>query len=353
MSSKPVTNNTDVQPTSAKKGAGSLGFNMKSMLRDSISKGMRDEQAAVDSRLDQHETREGAALSLVKTGSEISSDVKVRIRIRLDECISNPFNPREFYHGEGIDALAVQLKRDGQYEAIKVTRLDRFPGKYVIIDGERRFRAKKSLGEEYIDAEEFPSLSDTELYRIASRINTERSAQTPFDDAVAWARLLEAKVYEDQDALAAAMDLTKGHVSKILSLNQIPMSLLRRMAENSETVGIGHAYNLGLIYKRKGIEFAEETLQRVLDGELSRKRLEDMVKANEEGASTPQFTKPHYAQRVKFESDGRSLGELKRFNDGRTELKLTGLSPEEQVVITTRLEAVMSEFLARRETTEQ
>ncbi|MFU0433092.1 ParB N-terminal domain-containing protein, partial [Acinetobacter baumannii] len=90
--------------------------------------------------------------------------MKLRQQIRLADCVSNPFNPREFYSPEAIDALAVKLKRDGQYEAIKVTKNHRFPGKYVIIDGEYRSRAKKSLGDEFIDGEIFPDLSDADLY---------------------------------------------------------------------------------------------------------------------------------------------------------------------------------------------
>ncbi|WP_173262976.1 ParB N-terminal domain-containing protein, partial [Paraburkholderia sp. NMBU_R16] len=66
------------------------------------------------------------------------------------DCVSNPYNPREFYPEHKIHELALTLKRDGQIEAIKVTKLDSHPGKYVIIDGERleltRFRGHLSFG---------------------------------------------------------------------------------------------------------------------------------------------------------------------------------------------------------------
>lgn len=69
------------------------------------------------------------------------------------------------------------MKRDGQLEPIKVTENARFPGKYVIIDGEYRFRAKKSVADGFIDAEVFPTLSDRDLFLIANSLNKDRTSE--------------------------------------------------------------------------------------------------------------------------------------------------------------------------------
>ncbi|WP_257827589.1 ParB N-terminal domain-containing protein [Burkholderia glumae] len=65
------------------------------------------------------------------------------VKIRVAETIPNPYNPRVFYDEATIDELVNSFESQGQLEAIKVTRLNEYPGKWVIIDGGRRTRAAK------------------------------------------------------------------------------------------------------------------------------------------------------------------------------------------------------------------
>ncbi|MBN3776264.1 ParB/RepB/Spo0J family partition protein [Burkholderia sp. Ac-20345] len=325
----------------------------RNRLGSALRKGLGSEKGEVDARLDalRLPTAPNGFPAPALTaeiapygGRGNTASVNPRIQLPLAELVSNPFNPRTFYSPEEIDALAVKLKRDGQYETIKVTRNHRVPDKYVIVDGEYRFRAKKSLGEEYIAAEILQDLSDQDLYLIANRINKDRTAQTPFDDAVAWTRLIQEGIFADQEALAASLDLSKAQISKTLQLTSLPENLLRRMAECPE-IGLAHAYNLKLIYERKGLQDAEHVLERLLAGELTVKRLQEMNQRADAGDTTPR-TKSHYSARVQFSSaEGKEIGQLKRFRDGRTELKLTGLSDEQQQVLATRLEAVVREII--------
>jgi len=159
--------------------------------------------------------------------------------------------------------------------------------------------------------------------------------------------LLENKVFPDQDALAATLDLSKAQVSKTLSLTELPSHLLRSMAENEEGVGLATAYNIKLIYKRKGEELAEQILERVLAGELTVKQLQEMNR-RAEGGEPLRRTKAHYRTRVQFAGEeGIELGELKGFQDGRTELKLKNLTEQQQHLLAPRLEALVREVLAQ------
>jgi ParB family chromosome partitioning protein len=50
---------------------------------------------------------------------------------------------------------------------------------------------------------------------------------------------------------------------------------------------------------------------------------------------------------VPFEApDGREIGALKQYRDGRSELKLSGLSDRQQALIVGKLETVVREFVA-------
>jgi len=244
-----------------------------------------------------------------------------------------------------IDDLAVRLKREGQHVPITVTRNHRYPGKYVIVDGEFRFRAKKSLGEPSIDAEIVPDLSDQDLYLRASSINKNRTKQTVFDDAVAWSRVLSEGIFATQDALAESLGVGKALVSKTLLIGKLQKHYLQQMAD-ADGIGLAHAYNVKLIFDRVRVDVAESILERVVQGEMSVRRLEEYVKKLD-GASPARATKTHYSGNMPFHTpDGRDIGALKRYRDGRTELKLTGLSEDEQTILVSKLEGVVREFIA-------
>lgn len=325
----------------------------------SIRRGIANEKADVDGRLDATGVRHAADHPTASAGLRIADDplestfgnrtnasaVIPRVRILLSELVSNPFNPREFYSPIAIDDLAVRLRREGQHVAITVTRNHRYPNKYVIVDGEFRFRAKKSLGETSIDAEIVPDLSDQDLYLKASSINKNRTKQTVFDDAVAWIRVLAEGIFESQDALAESLGVNKALVSKTLLIGKLPKHYLQRMAD-TDGVGLAHAYNIKLILDRVDGETAESILDRVLNGEMSVRRLEEYVKKLD-GTSPPRAAKTHYSGNVPFHTvGGREVGALKRYRDGRTELKLTGLSDDQQTLLVTHLEKVVREFVA-------
>ncbi|GLZ74443.1 hypothetical protein Bcon01_74880 [Burkholderia contaminans] len=321
----------------------------------SLRKGMDMERGAVDARLDAQEVGAAPVVGADSTlspavpaygGRGNTSSVKPRLTLPLGELVSNPYNPRTFYRPEKVDELAVKMKRDGQLEAIKVTENARFPGKYVIIDGEYRFRAKKSVADGFIDAEVFPTLSDRDLFLIANSLNKDRTPQSLFDDALAYQKLLDEGVFPGQDDLAASLGISESLMSKILKLKKLPETLLRRMAEADEPLGITHAYNIALMFERKGLHTAEEVLDKVLAGEMSSKHLQDLNSRNDNGEASRK-TRAHYLARVQFAgADGTEYGQLKRFRDGRTELKLTGLSEEQQEALGERLEAVVREFMA-------
>lgn len=265
-------------------------------------------------------------------------------RLRLDQLVSNPFGPRIFYSPEAIDDLAVKLQRETQRVAIIVTTNPRFPGKYVIVDGECRTRAKRSLGDEFINADVVAELSDQDLYLIANSVNKNRNEQTVFDDVLAWNKVLNEGVFSTKSELAEKLGEDLGKVSKTLSLNVLPMHMLQRMSDAK--LGLAHAYNLKLIFERQGAVYAEEVLDRVIAGEYPVRKLEDIVR-RVQGDAPARAAKTHYSGKVPFQtSGGRDVGSLRRYQDGRTELKLTGLTEEQQAILAPQIEEVVRKFVS-------
>jgi len=265
-------------------------------------------------------------------------------QILVDDVVSNPYNPRAFYSAETIDELADSFGKQGQITPILVTQLAEFPGKYVIVDGERRIRAARSRGDKTIEADVRDGLDNQNLYLRAYHANKEREEQTVFDDALAWKKLLDDGIYVDQVELGVAVAEDPKHISKVISLTSLPPFLLQRMAQNKKDVGLGHAYNIKLIFDRAGANVAEHWLQQVVEGKASVRKLEAAASA-EAGVRRIGPRRTHYQSRVQFNRpDGVALGELKLFGDGRAELSLKGIAPADQQRLAERVKAVVEQW---------
>lgn len=321
-----------------------------------VRAGMAAERASAGERLAESDVVGRAqrdAVTVPVTEATIESIAPQRVRkIALDDIVSNPYNPRAFYSAETIDELANSFAQQGQITPIQVTRLPEFPGKYVVVDGERRVRAAKSRGDQYIDADLKDGLDNQRLYLRAYHANKEREEQTVFDDALAWKKLLDDRVYVDQVELGVAVGQDPKHISKVISLTSLPPFLLQRMAQFSKTVGLGHAYNIKLIFDRAGVKVAEHWLQQAVEGKASVRKLEAAASA-EAGSRSAGPRRTHYQSRVQFSRrDGVALGELKLFGDGRAELSLKGISPADQQRLAERVKSVVEQWAAEIATPE-
>lgn len=72
-------------------------------------------------------------------------------QIACSDIMRDPAQPRQHFDEDGLQELAASLKSQGQQQPIRV-RPDVMPGKYIIIDGERRWRAAQIAGLATLDA---------------------------------------------------------------------------------------------------------------------------------------------------------------------------------------------------------
>jgi ParB family transcriptional regulator, chromosome partitioning protein len=319
-------------------------------LTSRVRSGMALERQSADQRLAANDVagtavREVSELvGLQSEVVELHSDYGRRFPAKISDLVSNPHNPRIFYNPQSIDGLAKSFEEQGQIEAIQVTRLPEFPGKLVIVDGERRKRAAKARGDEFVDAEMVPPLEAKKLFLRAYHANKERDPQTVFDDAIAWKKLLDERVYLDYNELAAAVGESPTQVNKVILLTTLPENFLNRLAQHSNEVGLGHAYNLKLIYERADVSVAEHWLQEVIEGKVSVRRLEQVALAQGPAKKTGS-SRTHYQSKIPFRlSNGVDLGELKLFRDGRTVLALQGVPAHAQQVLADRMKVLIDEW---------
>ncbi|ABI91545.1 ParB/RepB/Spo0J family partition protein [Burkholderia ambifaria] len=315
-----------------------------------LLRGLAQENAALETRLPEpppasNPTAEAATPAAPTAATPADAhDLGAPQRVAVKDCIPNPFNPRVFYSESSLHELALTLKREGQIEPIKVTRLPEFPGKLVVIDGQRRLRATSINGDETINATFRTDHTPEQLYTIAYRANHDHERQTIFDDAVAWKRLLDEKVFPDQNTLAEKIGKDKASISKTLSLNALPNTLLERMASANDVVGLQAAYFLKLIFERLGEPAADRLLTAVIDRKKSVRDLENFLRAQSDGNKKTGRTR--YSVRHDFALESRAIGQLKTYPDGRLDLQLKGVDASHQESLADRLKTVIDAYVA-------
>ncbi|KVQ25481.1 ParB/RepB/Spo0J family partition protein [Burkholderia cepacia] len=322
-----------------------------------LLRGLAQENAALETRLPEPAAAPNAiaesapANAPAAAAPAVTADLGAPQKVLVKDCIPNPFNPRVFYSESSLHELALTLKREGQIEPIKVTRLPEFPGKLVVIDGQRRLRATSINGDETINATFRTDHTPEQLYTIAYRANHDHERQTIFDDAVAWKRLLDEKVFSDQNTLAEKIGKDKASISKTLSLNALPNTLLERMAGANDVVGLQAAYFLKLIFERLGEPTADRLLTAVIDRKKSVRDLENFLRAQSDGSKKAGRTR--YSVRHDFALESQAIGQLKTYPDGRLDLQLKGVDASHQEALADKLKTVIDAYVAELATATQ
>ena len=233
---------------------------------------------------------------------------------------SNPFNPRAVYTTAAVDDMALSLSEGGQ--RISATGYLGEDDDVVLIEGETRLRGARAAGLPTLRVEIKPRpASDRELYEEARAANVERREQTPLDDALRWRELIAKKVYPTQAALAKALKLGEDHVSRTLSLANLPTRVIHAVAEAPELLSHKMLNAIREFWEAQGDESALELIREAAKTGMGYR---DVVARRKTAAAGPVKRPRATREQIVFQG---AKGELKMFEDGgRMEFSLKGLS---------------------------
>lgn len=153
-----------------------------------------------------------------------------RLSVKQIELVSQV---RKKFKKEGITELAASIDANGLLQPIIVRPSKRPSGKFVVLYGERRFRAVQSLGWEYIDA----ILTDDPGERTSERQvveNVQREDLDPMEEADAYAKLIKDSTI---DELAAKVGRTVAYCYRRLKLNDLEPKLKKLLREGNLSIG--------------------------------------------------------------------------------------------------------------------
>ncbi len=194
------------------------------------------------------------------------------LHVPVDEIKPNPDQPRSRFDDESLAELAASLKEVGVLQPVVVTKTD---DAFVLIAGERRWRAAKQAGIDSIPAVVRGAFGDSTLVEALVE-NVQRRDLTPLEEAHAYKQLLE-DYGMTQEQVADRVGKSRPAVSNTLRLLQLPGPIQTMV--DSGALSAGHARSLiGLEDSRYAIYLAEKAVH---EG-WSVRQLEDAVRTRRE-----------------------------------------------------------------------
>jgi len=145
------------------------------------------------------------------------------VELEIVKVIPNPDQPRKTFHEESLRELADSIAQHGLLQPITVKRVEDPGDQYVLVAGERRFRAHQLLGRERILGIVLATGNVDELALIE---NLQREDLNPLEEAEALARLMERHQYT-QEILGKVIGKAQNTVSTLLRLNTLPEQIKR------------------------------------------------------------------------------------------------------------------------------
>lgn len=158
-------------------------------------------------------------------GVERSRDMALIPVAKIDR---DPDQPRQEFDEEELARLAESLRIRGQLQPIRV-RWDEGRGMYVILAGERRWRAARMAGLDKLSCVIHEgALAEDEKLAMQLVENALRTDLKPVEQARAYRRLMDAKGYSTRD-LAAELHIAQTSVVRALSLLELPTDVQVRV----------------------------------------------------------------------------------------------------------------------------
>ena len=197
--------------------------------------------------------------------SEGNSDIVKDID--LDLIVENPYQPRKTFDETALKELSESIKRHGLIQPIIVIKKD---GGYMLIAGERRFRATKLLGESKIKAI-VADIESQSLRELALIENIQREDLNPIELANSYKELIdEYKI--TQDALANIIHKSRVQITNTMRLLSLSASTQEYIKEGKLTQG--HAKVI------VGLEPSDEKMavDTIIGQRLSVRETENLVK---------------------------------------------------------------------------
>ena len=192
--------------------------------------------------------------------------------MEIDRIVPDPDQPRKEFGDDAIERLAASLLKHGQLMPIRV-RWNAEIGKWVVISGERRYRAAIRAGLKTVAcvfADD--GLSPSEILQEQIIENLLREDLKPIEQARAYRQLMDLHGWTAKE-LSGELHVSQGAISKSLSLLTLPLELQGQVDDGA--IPATAAYEVAKVEDRA---VQREIARRIVDEDLTRDAAADVVR---------------------------------------------------------------------------
>ena len=205
--------------------------------------------------------------------------------IAVEKIIPNPTQPRTQFDDEALAELAESIKQLGVIQPITVKKSGE---EYIIISGERRWRAAQMVGVERLPAY-IRDVDDENLHAMALVENIQRQDLNAIEIALGMQRLIE-ECGLTQEAMADKVGKKRSTVSNYMRLLNLPDEV--QLALKEGLISMGHAKAIAGIAKEQQVV----ALKRCLKKSLSVRQMEELARKMSEVPATATKAEEEYPE---------------------------------------------------------
>lgn len=269
------------------------------------------------------------------TETDIDNASAVYAELAIERIIPNPKQPRVVFDEDAMSELVHSIKEIGLLQPIVVRRIEPVNGaEFEIVAGERRWRASKLAGLEFIPTI-IRQTTDDDLLRDSLLENLHRAQLNALEEANAYQQLLN-DFGCTQEELSTRIGRSRPQISNTIRLLRLPAAVQRRVAAG--VLSAGHARALLSLENEAAME---ALATRIVAEGLSVRATEEIVAigdaskpSKKRGNKTKPMTAPgltELADRLSDRLDTRVKVEMKR-NRGSVSIEFATFADLQRIV---------------------
>jgi len=157
------------------------------------------------------------------------------LQIPVDQIVPNPSQPRAHFDHQALEDLAASIREHGVLQPLLVREHE---GAFVLIVGERRWRAARLAGLSVVPAVVRELVTDEDHLQLALVENLQRRDLTPIEEARAYEQL-RGRFGLSQAQIAVRVGIDRSTVANALRLLKLPAELQEMIGGGG--LSAGHA----------------------------------------------------------------------------------------------------------------
>jgi len=194
--------------------------------------------------------------------------------VAIEQLEPNPAQPRKHFDSQKLEELAESVRSQGVLQPIVVSplpRQDGQPARYMIVAGERRWRAAQKIGLQQVPVV-VREVAEEDRLELALIENIQRADLNPIEEARAYADLIQLRGYT-QEELAQRVGKDRSTISNAIRMLRLPDRVQDMVQDGRLSMGHARAI-LGLQLEHDMDAVATD----VLHGSLSVRATEQAVR---------------------------------------------------------------------------